>query len=84
MSGGKTLTLTACLSLFASGALGGVAIGQSTSAAKDDGKSFGAAIAGKAQTATSQAPTAETVPNFTTSPAQSALFENPDAIAAGP
>ena len=82
MSGRKTRTLAAGLALFASGALGGVAIGQSTSAAKDDGKSFGAAIVGKAQTATSQAPTPDKVPNFTTAPAQSALFENPDAIAA--
>ncbi|WP_156680493.1 conjugal transfer protein TraN [Sphingomonas profundi] len=71
------------LALFGAGLTGSMASGQSqTEAARTEGKAFAGDIAGKAQSAARTAPTAATLPNFTNSPPQSALFDDPDAIAA--
>ncbi|NNM77687.1 conjugal transfer protein TraN [Sphingomonas sp. ID1715] len=78
----RHLLILLSISIAFTAGLDSMAKGQGTSPAKQDGKSFGAAIAGKAQNAARTAPTADTVPNFGGTPSQSALFDNPDAIAA--
>ena len=71
------------LALFAVGLGTGGALGQSqTEAARADGKAFGADALGRAQDAAKTTPTGDRVPGFVGSPSQSALFDNPDAIAA--
>ena len=52
-----------------------------TDAARADGKAFGAAKAPTAQSAATTAPSADRVPNFGGTPAQSAYFSNPDLMA---
>lgn len=74
-----TVPLIVCLAFC--GGFEEWASGQTMSAAKADGKSFATSIAGKAQSAAKIAPTAESLPNFGGTPSQSALFDNPDAIA---
>jgi conjugal transfer mating pair stabilization protein TraN len=54
---------------------------QTTAGARDDGKAFATAIAKQAQAAARRTPDAASVPNFGRTPSQSALFDNPDAIA---
>lgn len=77
----RYLLILLSISLEFTAGLDGMARGQATSSAKQDGKSFGLAIAGKAQNAARTAPTADTVPNFGGTPSQSSLFDNPDAMA---
>lgn len=72
------LMLVADLAIMA-GALAAQA--QTTAGARDDGKAFAAEVAKQAQAAAKQAPTAESVPNFSGSPSQSTLFDDPDTIA---
>lgn len=62
------LMLLADLAIMA-GALAAQA--QTTAGARDDGKAFAAEVAKQAQAAAKQAPTAESVPNFSGSPSQS-------------
>jgi conjugal transfer mating pair stabilization protein TraN len=64
------------------GGLEAIASGQTIGPVRADGKRFAAEIAGKAQAAARTAPTADTVPHFPIDAPQSALFDNPDAIAA--
>ena len=78
----RHLLVLLSISIAFTAGLDSMAKGQSTSAAKQDGKNFGAAIVGKAQNAARTAPTADTVPGYGGTPSQSALFGNPDAIAA--
>lgn len=51
-----------------------------TDAAKADGKSFGAAEVGKAQSAATTAPDASRIPNFSLNAGQQNWFDNPDAM----
>ena len=82
MSPGRT-SLGLALALFAAGLGAGGALGQSqTEVARADGKAFGSNALGKAQDAAKTAPTADRVPGFAGTPSQSALFDDPDAIAA--
>lgn len=68
--------------LFGSGIAATGALGQSNSqAAKADGKAFANEIAKQAQAASKRAPTADSVPNFSPSPPDADLFDDPDAIA---
>lgn len=69
--------------LFAGGLGGAGALGQTATpqAARSDGKAFAAEIATRAQDAAKRAPTADSVPNFSASPPQSPLFDDPDAMA---
>ncbi|TVV74629.1 conjugal transfer protein TraN [Sphingomonas solaris] len=79
----RAIPLLVGLALFGVGLTGSIASGQSqTEAARTDGKAFAADIAGKAQSAAKTVPTAATLPNFTGTPSQSALFDDPDVIAA--
>ncbi len=50
---------------------------QDTAAARTDGKTFGKDMAPAAQEAATTEPDASRIPNFTSSPAQSAYFDNP-------
>lgn len=82
MSPART-SLGLALALFAAGLGAGGALGQSqTEAARADGKAFGSDALGKAQDAARTAPTADRVPGFAGTPSQSALFDDPDVIAA--
>lgn len=68
---------------FAASLAGGAALGQvaGSGPARSDGKAFAAEIARQAQDAAKRQPTADSVPNFTASPSQSPLFDDPDALA---
>ena len=80
---GRHLPVVLGLALFGAGLTGSIASGQSqTEAARSEGKSFATGIASKAQSAAKTAPTVATLPNFGGTPSQSALFDDPDAIAA--
>ncbi len=69
--------------MFTAGVAGGGAFGQAASPdqVRNDGKAFATEIARQAQDAAKRQPTADSVPNFDGSPSQSALFDDPDALA---
>ncbi len=78
-SGGVALLVM----MFTAGLAGRGALGQvgSPGQARGDGKAFATEIARQAQDAAKRQPTADNVPNFNASPSQSALFDDPDALA---